>query len=273
MIISGATKMLVLIGDPVAQSLSPVMHNGWIADHGIDAVYTALPLKSDDAETEIRALCRFGFAGANVTVPHKRAAASAADRSEGAVANVLRWDDDGTVSGFNTDGLGFLDALAEAAPNWRERVRRVLMLGAGGAASAIAEALGPYAETITFANRTQARADAAADALRVGRVLRWDDLERGFANADLIVQATTLGTAAAASPDWPLAAAKPDTICADIVYRPIETGFLSAARARGLPTMDGLGMLIHQGARAFELWFGVKPDIEKARRRLIEALG
>ena len=153
------------------------------------------------------------------------------------------------------------------------RVRRVLMLGAGGAAVAIAEALAPHVDTIYFANRTQSRADAAADALRAGRVLRWDDLERGFGAADLIVQATTLGMGANASPAWPMAAAKPAAICADIVYRPLETEFLRAARARGLSTFDGLGMLIHQGARAFELWFGVKPDVEKARRRLIEALG
>ncbi len=272
MIITGATKVLAVIGDPVSHSLSPIMHNGWIADHGIDAIYVALPLKSDDAETEIRALCRFGLAGANVTVPHKRAAASAADRSEGAVANVLRWESDGAVSGFNTDGQGFLDSLAEAAPDWKTRVRRVLMLGAGGAAVAIAEALGPHVDTIYFANRTQSRADAAADALRAGRVLRWDDLERGFGAADLIVQATTLGMGANASPDWPMAAAKAGAICADIVYKPLETPFLRAARMRGLPTMDGLGMLIHQGARAFELWFGVEPDVEKARRRLVEAL-
>lgn len=272
MIITGQTKVLALIGDPVSHSLSPIMHNGWLADHGIDAVYVALPLKSDDAETEIGALCRFGLAGANVTVPHKRAAASAADRSEGVVANVLRWEKDGSVSGFNTDGQGFLDSLAEAAPDWKTRVRRVLMLGAGGAAVAIAEALGPHVETIHFANRTQSRADAAADALRAGRVLRWDDLERGFGAADLIVQATTLGMGANPSPAWPMHAAKQTAICADIVYRPLETEFLRAARARGLATFDGLGMLIHQGAHAFELWFGVKPDVEKARRRLIEAL-
>lgn len=264
--------MLALVGDPVSHSLSPIMQNGWIADHGLDAVYIALPLKSDDAEAEIRALCRYGLAGANVTVPHKQDAARACDRSEGPVANVLRWENDGAVAGFNTDGPGFLDSLGEAAPDWRGRVRRVLMVGAGGAAVAIAEALSPFVDTIHFANRTQARADAAADGLRVGRVLRWDDLERGFGAADLIIQATTLGMAGSASPVWPLQSVKPGAICADVVYRPLETDFLRDARARGLTTMDGLGMLIHQGARAFELWFGIKPDVHKARARLFEAL-
>jgi len=272
MSISAATRVLAVIGDPIGQSLSPVMHNGWIADHGLDAVYVALRLRSENAEADIRALRGLGLTGLNVTVPHKEAAARAADRSESGAANVLRWEDDGSLSAFNTDGPGFLDALSEAAPDWRARVKRVLMVGAGGAAGAIAEALSPHVDTVHFANRTFARAEAAAAHVRAGRVLRWDDLERGFGAADLIVQATTLGMAGQESPDWPLALAKPNALCADIVYRPLETAFLRAARDRGLQTMDGLGMLIHQGARAFELWFGLKPDTQKARARLLAAL-
>ena len=103
-------------------------------------------------------------------------------------------------------------------------------------------------------------------------MLRWDDLERGFGAADLIVQATSLGMAGSVAPDWPIHAAKPTAICADIVYRPLETEFLRAARGRGLATMDGLGMLIHQGARAFDYWFGIRPDVAKARQRLVAAL-
>lgn len=272
MTITGKTRVLAVIGDPVSHSLSPIMHNGWIADYGLDAVYVAVPLVSEDAETDIRALRRFGLAGVNVTVPHKHAAAAAADRSEANVANVLRWEPDGTVSAFNTDGLGFLDALSEAAPDWRTRVKRVLMLGAGGAAVGIAAALGAHVDTIYFANRTQSRAETAAAGLRAGRVLRWDDLERGFGAADLVVQATSLGMTGNAAPDWPFHAAKPNAICADIVYKPLDTDFLRAARARDLVAMDGLGMLIHQGARAFEYWFGIRPDAGKARERLIAAL-
>src|SRR5262249_43841193 len=122
MTISGATQVIALLGDPVAHSLSPLMQNGWLADHGLDAVYVAVPLKSNAAVTAIRALKSYGFKGANVTVPHKEAAAAAADRREAQVANVLRWEDDGTLSAFNTDGPGFIDALADAAPDWRTRV-------------------------------------------------------------------------------------------------------------------------------------------------------
>jgi shikimate dehydrogenase len=273
MSITAATKLLAVIGDPVRHSLSPVMHNGWIADHGLDAVYVALPLKSDDAAAAIRALKGLGFTGLNVTVPHKEAAALAADRTDQAVANVLRWENDGTLSAFNTDGMGFIDALAETAPDWRARVKRVLVLGAGGAGLGIGQALAPHVDTVHFANRTLARAEAAAATLPNGRVLRWEELERGFGAADLIVQATTLGMSGQATQDWPIANVRGSAILADIVYRPLETEFLRAGRARGLVTMDGLGMLIHQGARAFELWFGVRPDAAKARARLLAALG
>jgi len=271
--ITAATKLLAVIGDPVRHSLSPVMHNGWIADHGLDAVYVALPLKSEDPAAAIRALKGLSFTGLNVTVPHKEAAALAADRTEHAVANVLRWENDGTLSAFNTDGAGFIDALAETAPDWRARVKRVLVLGAGGAGLGIGQALAPHVDTVHFANRTASRAEVAAATLPNGRVLRWDELERGFGAADLIVQATTLGMSGQGTQNWPIANVRGSAILADIVYRPLETEFLRAGRARGLVTMDGLGMLIHQGARAFELWFGIRPDAAKARARLLAALG
>lgn len=273
MSITAATNLLAVIGDPVRHSLSPVMHNGWIADHGLDAVYVALPLKCEDPVAAIRALKGLGFTGLNVTVPHKEAAAQAADRTEQTVANVLRWENDGTLSAFNTDGAGFIDALAETAPDWRARVKRVLVLGAGGAGLGIGQALAPHVDAVHFANRTVSRAQAAAATLPNGRVLRWNELERGFGAADLIVQATTLGMSGQATQDWPIANVRSSAILADIVYRPLETEFLRAARAHGLMTMDGLGMLIHQGARAFELWFGVRPDAAKARGRLLAALG
>src|SRR5262249_50178818 len=117
------------------------------------------------------------------------------------------------------------------------------------------------------------RGEAAAASIPNGRSLRWDELERGFGAADLIVQATTLGMDGEEGVEWPIANARAGAIVADIVYRPLETGLLGAARARGLVCVDGLGMLIHQGARSFELWFGVKPDAAKARARLLAALG
>jgi shikimate dehydrogenase len=270
MTITAATRVYAVVGDPVEHSLSPVMHNGWIADHGLDAVYVALPLKSENPVAALRALT--GFAGLNVTVPHKEAAAKAAARSEAAVANVLRREEDGSFSAFNTDGAGFLDSLTESAADWRGQVRRVLILGAGGAALGIGQALSPFVDTIHFANRTPARAEQTAAAIANGRTMRWDDLERGFGHADLVVQATTLGMADQPDIEWPVSFCRPNAIVADIVYRPLDTDLLRAARERGLKTVDGLGMLIHQGARSFELWFGIKPDAAKARERLVAAL-
>jgi shikimate dehydrogenase len=272
MTITGATKVYGVVGDPVSHSLSPIMHNAWFADHGVDAVYVPLALRSGDAGAALHNLKQFGFSGLNVTVPHKEAAAAAADRSEAPTANVLRWESDGTLSAFNTDGLGFLDSLSEGAPDWRVRVKRVLVLGAGGAGLGIGQALAPYVDTVHFANRTASRAEAAAARIQNARVLRWEDLARGFGAADLIVQATSLGMAGAPDQDWPVDHCKRDALIADIVYRPLETPLLAAALARSLATLDGLGMLIHQGARAFELWFGVQPDIAKARARLLAAL-
>jgi shikimate dehydrogenase len=270
--IAASTQVYGVIGDPVDHSLSPVMHNGWIGDHDLDAVYVALRLVSEDPRAAIRALGQFGVRGLNVTVPHKEAAATAADRGGCKVANVLRWEEDGSLSAFNTDGAGFLDALSEAAPDWRARVRRVLVVGAGGAGAGIAEAIALHVDTVHIANRTIERAEQVAAGIDNARVLRWDDLERGFGAADLIVQATTLSLAGEA-PAWPVEVCRAGAILADIVYRPLETDLLRAARARGLQTVDGLGMLIHQGARTFELWFGAAPDAAKARERLLAALG
>lgn len=270
--ITAATRVLAVIGDPVSHSLSPIMHNGWIADHGLDAVYVALPLRSDDPVAAIRALKGLGFAGLNVTVPHKEAAARAADRNQGPVANVLCWNENGALEAFNTDGPGFLDALSGAAPDWRARIKRVLIVGAGGAAAGVAQALSPHVDTVHFVNRTAVRAEAVAQTIPNGRAMRWEEIERSFGVADLIVQATTLGMDGQPAIEWPVSFCRAEAIVADIVYRPLETELLRAARARGLATMDGLGMLIHQGARAFELWFGIKPDGAKARARLVEAL-
>ncbi len=258
-----------VIGDPVSHSLSPLMHNGWIADHGLNATYEALLLRSDDAAKAIREL--EGFAGANVTVPHKEAAARAATGFGGAVANTLRWEADGRISAWNTDGDGFLDALDEAVPGWRERVKTALIIGAGGAAQGIAAALGDVPRLI-LANRTYPRASVLAHQFPNARAALWESLQAVFSDADLIINATTLGMSGAPSPEWPIARCVRGTIVVDIVYRPLETPLLKAAHEQGLTTVDGLGMLIHQGARAFELWFGVKPDAAKARARLIEAL-
>ncbi len=271
MTITAKTQVLAIFGDPVAQSLSPVMHNAWFADHGIDAVYVAVRVPGEP-DAVFRMMKRAQLKGANITVPHKEAAAALADRTESRVANVWRWESDGSVSAFNTDGKGFIASLDEAAPGWR--APRVLILGAGGGAAGIAQALAAHdaSAEIVIANRTLQRAQELAALLPKARAAAWDNLAAEFAEADLIVQTTTLGMNGQGEWEWPVARCKAGAIVADIVYKPLETGLLRAAKARGLVAVDGLGMLIHQGALAFELWFGVKPDTKAARRRLMEAL-
>ncbi len=276
MTITGATKVLAILGNPVTHSLSPQMHAGWIADHGIDAAYVALPLAHDGVTEALRALRGVGFHGANVTVPFKEAAASAADvRSTDVealgVANTLHWKD-GTLHAHNTDWRGARRALDEVVPQWTRDVRHAVVVGGGGAARAMAYGVaqegGPR---VIIVNRSLEKARAIATSL--GAETRdWSDLPAALSDADLIINATSLGMTGAASIDWPLAGAKPTAIVFDAVYAPLETDLLKAARARGLRTVDGLGMLIHQGALAFEIWFGIKPDTAKARERLLAIL-
>lgn len=267
--ITGKTRVYAVIGDPVAHSLSPPMHNAWMAQAGLDAVYVALQSSSPD----FAALAASGLAGVNVTVPHKERAAASAERVDPMAhrlraANVLRFGPDGAEA-FNTDAPGFIASLAEAYPTWRDEVRTALVLGAGGAARAIAFGLADAGVArIRIANRTPARAASACEGLANAETRDWAALDAAFAEADLIVNATTLGLAGAPSPDWPVAATQAHAIVADAVYRPLETPLLAASRKHGLRTVDGLGMLIHQGALAFEIWFGQRPDVQAARRQL-----
>ena len=268
-LITGRTKVLAVLGNPIAHSLSPPMHNAWLDAAGIDAAYVALPIEGD----VFAALPALGLYGANVTVPHKERAAAIATQKDEAVArlgaaNVLRFAPEG-VAAFNTDAPGFVASLDEDAPGWRARVRTALVMGAGGAARAIAWGLAAAGvPQILVSNRTQARAHEVCAACPGAAPWPWSSLGDGFAKADLIVNATSLGLAGGSSPDWPIAAAPAHALVADAVYKPLETPLLAAARARGLATVDGLGMLIHQGALAFEIWFGVKPDTKAARTQL-----
>lgn len=282
MTITGKTKVLALFGNPVTHSLSPQMHAGWIADHGLDAVYVALPLSPKDIDATMEALRGVGFHGANITVPFKDAAANAADWQDEAVmdlsaANVLRWDKSELYAG-NTDAPGFIAALDEQAPEWNGSVARALVIGAGGAAKAIAYGLAKSGVPhIDIVNRSSARAaeTAAAVAAHASFVAArsWAELEDAIAEADLIVNATTLGMVGKDRMIWPLDRAKETAIVADAVYAPLETDLLRAARERGLATVDGLAMLIHQGALSFQRWFEIMPDVALARTRLMAALG
>lgn len=278
--ISGTTKVLAVFGNPVTHSLSPQMHAGWIADHDLDAAYVPLEIHPEHALDTFRAVKRLGLYGANVTAPFKEDAFLAADVStEGAaalgVANTLRRRGD-LVEAHNTDWQGTRAALDEAAPDWLSGTRRVLIVGAGGAARAMGFGLLlEGAPEAVIVNRTEEKAaDVARFLSAYGdvRAAPMETLADEIAGADVIVNASSLGMKNGPSIEWPLMRARPEAIVFDAVYAPLETALLKAARARGLRTVDGLRMLVHQGALAFEVWFGVRPDPEKARARLLSIL-
>ena len=270
-ILSGGARLAGVIGWPVSHSRSPLLHGTWLARHGIDGAYVPLPVRPADFPAVVRALAAAGFAGVNVTVPHKQAAFDLCDtldtaaRRTGAV-NTLVFRD-GAIAGRNTDGAGFVDSLLAAGLPYDADV---LLLGAGGAARAIAVALLDAGARVTVSNRSPGRAEALAEALGVS-VAAWDDRDAALADHGLLVNTTVLGMAGQPALPMSLARAAAGLIVADIVYVPLETPLLAEARARGLRTLDGLGMLLHQARAGFEAWFGVRPEVDQALRDIVVA--
>jgi shikimate dehydrogenase len=239
-------------------------------------------LKADDPAAAFAALRAVGFYGANVTAPHKQAACLIADRLDPVASaltavNTLRWEDDGTISGFNTDAGGVIAALDESHAGWRSMTGTAVILGAGGAARGAAWGLAQAGvRRVLIANRTRKAADEMVSLSPRCQAFDWADLGDLFESADLIVHCTSLGMTKAGddtpAKGWPMERAPAHCVLMDAVYAPLETPFLRQGRERGLVAVDGLGMLIHQGALAFDIWFGVQPDTRLARTRLMQAL-
>ena len=276
-----AAKLAGVIGWPVHQSLSPLMHSYWLKEHGIAGAYVALPVAPEDFGRAVAAMPAMGFAGANVTVPHKEAAFALSatldedSRATGAV-NTLVFEG-GLIHGRNTDVRGFAASLIESLGEDAARRGPVVVLGAGGAARAVLLALLRAGATeIRLVNRTRNRAEAlAAGAGKAAKVklVEWGDWRGAFGEARLLVNTTSLGMIGKPPLELSLDGLPGDAAVADIVYNPLETPLLKAARARGHRTMDGLGMLMHQAAPAFAAWFGVTPKVTAGlREELVKAL-
>ncbi len=252
-----------VIGWPVAHSRSPALHNFWFARHGIDGVYIKLPVAPGDFTTAVHGLRAAGFRGANVTIPHKEAAFAIctsldeAARACGAV-NTLVFKADG-IHGSNTDGVGFIENLR--AHDVSPKAGAALVLGAGGAARAIAAALLGLGAEVMVCNRSADRASALASALPGVRAIAWEAREDALRDAALLANTTPVGMHDAASP-IALDRAAPGLVVADIVYVPLTTPLLADAAARGLRTVGGLGMLLHQAVPGFAAWFGVTPTVD-----------
>ena len=280
MIPSGKAKVAGVIGWPVGHSLSPRLHGYWLDRYGIDGAYIPLPVNPRDLADALRLLPRIGLCGANVTVPHKEAALSLVDnldaqaRAIGAV-NTIVARPDGTLEGRNTDAFGFLENLLRSAPRWHVH-KPAAVLGAGGSARAVCVALlDAGVPKVYVVNRTVARAEELARTLGDQVIpVAWSLQADALAEAALLVNATTLGMKGQPEADLDLSRLPGDAVVADLVYTPIETPLLKAARARGNTVVDGLGMLIHQARPGFEAWFGVAPEVtEDLRAFLISSLG
>ena len=263
--ITGASLVAGVVGRPVRHSLSPLIHNAWLAGAGIDGVYVPFSPRETGFAALVDGFRGGALRGLNVTLPFKAEAlalaeqASPAARAAGA-ANLLVFDEDGGVRADNTDGVGLLAALREQA-GYDPAQSSLVVLGAGGAAQgAVAALLAAGAARIRLVNRTPAKAQALADffGFRV-EVLGWDRLPQVLADTEALINATSLGLAGGAPLEIDLAPLPPQAVVMDMVYKPLETPLLAQARGRGLRAADGLAMLIGQAAPSFEAFFGAPP--------------
>jgi shikimate dehydrogenase len=267
-----------VVGHPIKHSRSPLIHGYWLREHGLEGSYERVDVAPADFASFLRGFQGEGFRGGNVTIPHKQAAFQHADALTGRAkrlqaVNTL-WIEDGRIHGDNTDELGFIASLDQAlGSDWDRTARTALVLGAGGAARAvIAGLLDRGLERVVVANRTLERAQelTAFDPRRIEAVA-WDKLAAALARSDLLVNTTSLGMDGQPPLILDLTGLPDHAVVADIVYVPLETPLLAAARGRGLRAVDGLGMLLHQAVPGFARWFGVTPEVTPALRAVIVA--
>jgi shikimate dehydrogenase len=264
-----------LIGWPAAHSRSPLIHHYWLRTLGIDGGYVIEAVPPDEFQDFVFRLSLRGFVGANVTLPHKERALALSkpdDRARAVGAANTLWYRDGELCSTNTDVEGFINNLDACAPGW-DKAEDALVLGAGGASRAVVFGLIERGiKRVHLVNRTMERARALAVQFG-GNVLpaTWDALGDLLPRAGLLVNTTSLGMHGQPALELDVGLLPPQAVVADLVYVPLQTPLLAAARARGLKTGDGLGMLLHQAVRGFELWFGRRPEVTSELRELVEA--
>ncbi|MEN9374535.1 MAG: hypothetical protein RIR79_2087 [Pseudomonadota bacterium] len=266
-------KLAGVMGWPVAHSRSPLIHNHWIVENQpqpLKGAYVLLPVQPENLAQALRALPALGFAGCNLTIPHKVAAMSIVDRVDslaqriGAI-NTVVVEADGSLTGRNTDAFGFIQSLHDAQPAWRadNAASSAIVIGAGGAARAVlAGLLDAGVSEIRLTNRSPDKAQALAREFGSAiRPIAWAERHDALAGVSLLVNTTNQGMHGEPALDLRLDALPAHALVSDIIYIPLETPLLAAARTRGNPTVNGLGMLLNQARPAFEAWFGVRPTI------------
>lgn len=265
-----------VIGRPIGHSKSPLLHNHWLQRYGIKGHYIPMDVAANDLAHVLNILPKAGFRGVNVTIPHKETVLDIADvisdrASLIGAANTLTFQSDGKLHADNTDGVGFIANLRQNAPGWDATAGPALVLGAGGAARAIvASLLHERVPQILLANRTRARADALK-AHFGGKVeiVDWNNVSSRLGEASTLINTTSLGMTGKEDLKLSLDNLQPTTLVTDLVYTPLITSLLAAAAEKGCPIVDGLGMLLHQGAPGFERWFGQTPQVDDALREVM----
>jgi shikimate dehydrogenase len=269
--------MAGVMGWPVMHSRSPMMHNYWMEQQCLAGTYVPLAIEPGKIGPALRAMHPLGFAGCNLTIPHKQDAMEIVDEVDevakkiGAISCVVVRDD-GSLFGTNNDWLGFLGNLKEFRPDWRADAGPVTVIGAGGGSRAVCYALLDQGVTeIRLVNRTRERAEKLAEEFGGPiEVHSWEERHDALDGVAMAVNVTSQGMQGETALDIQLDALPVDAIAADIIYIPLETPFLAAARARGNPTLNGVGMLLHQGPPAWKRWFGVEPQVTPDLRAEME---
>ena len=267
-----------VMGDPVMHSRSPKLHNYWLAKYGLAGAYVPLAITAGYLRAALRALPALGFSGCNLTIPHKEAALGLVDKVDplarriGAV-NCVVVAADGSLEGQNHDAFGYIESVREAQPSWRADRAPIVVIGAGGGARAVLVGLiDAGAREIRLVNRTPARAKSLARELGGPIIaLNWNEREAALGGAAMLINATNQGMVGEPVLDLALDSLPVTALVSDIIYIPRETALLAAARKRGNPTVNGLGMLLHQARPAFHAWFGIMPEVTPELRATIEA--
>lgn len=267
-----------VIGFPAGHSLSPVIHNRWIGQYGLSGVYDAREIPPDHLRESIAQLVKEGYTGFNITIPHKQSIMAVCEdiddtaRAIGAV-NTVSVDDRGRLRGYNTDAYGFIENIRQSVRGFDFVRGAALVIGAGGAARAVIYGLKQAGvKTIRIANRTHEHAEKLAQDLGV-EVAACGTGAAGLADVSLLVNATPLGMKGQGPLGFDVSLLRPGTLVNDIVYNPLETRLLKDAAARGLPVVDGIGMLLHQAAAAFRIWTGISPQITvELREKLVKMM-
>jgi len=265
-----------VIGSPISHSKSPLLHGHWLKKYNIPGFYIPMDIAQSELKESIRTLPKLGFVGINVTIPHKESVIDLADLVTDraaliGAANTLIFRKDGKLHADNTDGYGFIENLRQNAPDWQPKSGPAAIIGAGGAARAVIASLVEIGvPEIRLSNRTRARADALrAEFGAKINVYEWVQAGNMLDGAVTVVNTSSLGMVGKPEFRVPLDGLSPKAVVNDLVYTPLETTFLRQAREIGCTTVDGLGMLLHQGAPAFERWFGQRPEVDETLRQVM----